>query len=172
MSESMILPWRPLKWKPVYDLMVTLFIQGHTHKEIADITGYTPVQVGNIIRSPDVKKKIDLLTKQLHERILENSEDQLSVIKAKAIKNVAQIISDETLAVKRPFETARMSIDILKGLGTFQTGNKTEVNVNSNNTQTIAGITGEQLDKLTAALELSNEVAKLHGAKEVKLIED
>lgn len=164
----MILPWRPLKWKPVYDLMVTLHIQGYTNREIAEIVGYTAVQVGNVLRAPETKAKIDLLTKQLHGRVLENNEDQLSVIKNQAIKHISTVMADETLAIKRPFETARLSADLLKGLGTFK-GGGTDVTINQqNNTQHVHGITGEQIDRLSLALELSAQANKLHGGGEPK----
>lgn len=165
----MILPWRPLKWKPVYDLMVTLHIQGHTNREIAEIVGYTAVQVGNVLRAPETKKKIDLLTKQLHDRVLENNEDQLSKIKAHAIRNISQVMADDSLVIKRPFEAARLSADILKGLGTFKGGSGTDITINQqNNTQNVQGITGEQIDRLALALELSNEANRMHGGVEVK----
>lgn len=58
-APSMLMPWVPLKWKPAYDIMVALKCAGHSNVEIAVIVEYTAVQVGNILRSPEARRRLD-----------------------------------------------------------------------------------------------------------------
>jgi len=53
------------KETPAHAEMIRLRVMGHTIKQIAYVTGYSPVHVGNILRQPWARHEINLLCKEL-----------------------------------------------------------------------------------------------------------
>lgn len=54
------------KETPAHAEMIRLRVMGHTIKQIAYVTGFTPVHVGNVLRQPWAREKINLLCKELN----------------------------------------------------------------------------------------------------------
>ena len=51
----------PMKLRPAHIAFIRLSWAGHTHREIADLTGYTPQRVMDVLKSPEAQSILDQL---------------------------------------------------------------------------------------------------------------
>lgn len=61
----------PMKLRPAHIAFIRLSWAGHTHREIADITGYTPQRVMDVLKSPEAQSILE----QLRANALETADD-------------------------------------------------------------------------------------------------
>lgn len=156
-NTSFLMPWRPLTWKPIYDVMVALHCAGHSNVEIAEHTDYSAVQVGNILRSPEAKKKAAEAANAFTSSATEGIQRDLQALKSKAVERITAVIMNDAIAEAAPFRVMDASMSLLKGLGTLNgDGEKKEVN----NTVIISD---EVAKKLFDGAALADRVKQLHS---------
>lgn len=116
-NSAFLMPWVPLKWKPLYDIIISLHCSGYTNKAIAAYVNYSAVQVGNILRSPEAKRMIAENRSNLNKEAAVDRRGRLEAIQDKAIQRIEDAIFDEKLALNAPLRMMDASMSLLKGLG-------------------------------------------------------
>lgn len=149
MTAIMIQPWQPLKWKPAYDLMISMHCYGYSNVEIARQLEYSPVQVGNILRSDEAKTVIKRVRTEYLNQISEDVPTQIEELKAKSFMAISNALSNADLAEKAPLAVASMGINFLKGIGSLSDGASKGTQVNLN----IPVPAGQFADMITALQE-------------------
>ena len=159
-NDSFIMPWKPLKWKPVYDIMVALKCAGHSNIEIGQIVEYTPVQVGNVLRSPEARRRLDDFSSNFSKTADDTLKGRLEKIRQKAVERIETVVMDDERASEQPMRIAEFSMSLLKGLGTLNGENATKNE--TNNTLVISDAIAQ---KLFDGAALADHVKLLHNPK-------
>lgn len=157
-NTSFLMPWRPLTWKPVYDTMVALKCAGYNNVEIAEATEYTATQVGNILRTPEAKRRLTDFSTNFSAAQDDELQTRLNRIRQKSVERIESLIMDDERAEAAPMQVATFAVSLLKGLGTLN--GDSSVKSETNNTLVMSDAIAEKLFK---GLEMSTQVRKLHA---------
>lgn len=163
-GESFLMPWRPLTWKPAYDIMVSLHASGYSNVKIAEMTDYSAVQVGNILRSPEAQRMIAEARTNVTKSIEGDMKSRLSKLQEKALQRVEQVIFDDERAAASPVTIMEKSMSLLKGLGLLAGENNPSV-VQHNKTLVISESVAA---RLFDGMALADHVKSLHSGDESK----
>lgn len=148
----------PKKWDPMYEQWVVLSAAGKSNKDIAELYNYTPQQVSNILTSPMAQIARRKIYDALHKGIEEGIPKRLEMLADKAVQRVAEVLYDDDLASRSPFQVADRSIMVLKGLGKMRDETK------AGNTHTERTL----VLPLELALQIKNGMQSLKRAQEAE----
>lgn len=161
-------PWRPVKWKPAYDIVVSLFCSGMTQVDIARQTGYHKQHVYNILSTPEaeiIKKKFSLA---VQNSIAEEIPGKIAKLRKKAYDRLEEVLDNDTLVEKAPFQMFSAATSFLKGIGSLNDGGLV-INNNNQTQNNHLAMSDELASELVAALKEANQVKEIHDA-EFKLL--
>ena len=155
--------WQPNKWKPEYETVVSLHARGKTNLEIAQLTGYHPVQISNILNCDEGKA----VARDYSNAIRGQTSDRLERIGERAFTVIEEVLSNEELLENSPLALIDRSMAVLKGLGKLVPSdtNGGTVNVNTN-IQNNAILGNDALDTIINGLKKS-EQARVMNLEEV-----
>lgn len=160
MGETFVLPWQPVKWKPVYDMMIALHISGVSNVEIGKQLDYTPVQVGNILRSDEGKNYINQIQRSIRSQMSDDIPTRLEQLKQLSYNRISEALSNEELAQRSPLAVASTAMSFLKGIGSLNDGG---TKIQNNNFT--AGIPVQHVTDLIAVMKESNSLQKDYDAE-------
>jgi hypothetical protein len=141
--------------------MVALSITGMSNKAIGEYLEYSPVQVGNILRSPEAMKLKGMYIDKVRGASVEGSIKSLDDIKHKAIQRVSDVIMNDELAKDAPFRVADFSARVLTGIGTLSQAGGTPAQPVTN-----IMIGNDIASKLFAGLEMAKKAKQLNAPKD------
>ena len=107
------------KWKPKHDLVVQLHIACYSNDEIATMTKFSSVRVGQILGDPKAKNMIRAAQERLREKLSKEIDEGLVAICAKAVQNIRETIEIDGLTAGTDFKRHqdKISLEVLKGRG-------------------------------------------------------
>ncbi len=82
-----------IQWKPIHDQMIALYIAGYSFDAIAKALGRGRTNVAGVIHDPRAQKAIEFARKRTFSTIMTAVDDQMVVLGAKAIDNIAETIN-------------------------------------------------------------------------------
>lgn len=138
------------EWKPIHDQVVMLHLARYSHKEIAEVVGFTPEYVGQLLRTPQATQLIEDARQRFKESMVVDIETEMLELAKKSLKNLRKTI-EKDIPVHHPAKRHQDNIGIkmLQSLG-YGTG--------SGPAKADKGTASEEtLQRLTRALEKSNE---------------
>lgn len=154
----------PIGWKVVYDQMIMYYLQGRTYKEIGELVGYTEIQVGNIVRSPQgqaVLGEISKGIKDFQKEIVLGEAEKSERLRAKVLDKMENFVENKGIEELSPLHFVDRVIKIantVNGVG----GRRVESVTNVQNTQNIQNntlvVSSEAVSALTKALEASTRL--------------
>ena len=154
----------PINWRVVYDQMILYYLQGKTYKEIGELVGYSHIQVGNVIGSPQGQKALIEISRKLKELqvdIVKNPVEKVENLKDKLLDKMNDFVDHKGLQELSPIHYIDRVIRIA-GVVNGNTKGVASVINNTNNTQNIENktviVSTEAIDKLTKAMEASNRL--------------
>lgn len=109
--------WEPQRWDAAHEQVVALHCRGMTNIAIAELIGYTPQQVSNIINTTQGQELIAQYKAEIRKRLMESADYKLDELQVRAIENVHKVLNDKELLQDSPFQMLRASMDYLKGVG-------------------------------------------------------
>lgn len=155
----------PITWKVVYDQMILHYLQGRTYKEIGELVGYSEIQVGNVIRSPQGEKALQEISKRLKEIQVDTvtkPAEKVENLKEKVLDKMTNFIENVGIEELHPIGYIDRVIRIAGVVNGNGKGVTSVIN-NTQNTQNIENktliISTDAIDKLTKALEASNRLS-------------
>ena len=159
--------WKPKKWRPEYTRIVAYSVLGKSNVWIAKNLGFTPEHVSTILNQPEGIELADKLHAKMRENMSINIPAVLGEIAEKAVLRVKEVIFDDELMEKSPFQVVDRAFDVLKGLrhltgggnGSVQPGGDT-FNIGT------AVLVHQQRSTLEEGLVKIAEVRKLHAGSE------
>ena len=151
--------WQPTKWKPEYETVVSLHARGKTNLEIAELTGYHPVQISNILNCDEGKA----VARDYSNAIRGQTTDRLERIGDLAFTVIETVLGNEDLLETSPLALIDRSMNVLKGLGKLipsdANGNNNTVNIN---TQNNAILGNDALDSIINGIKKAEQARVLN----------
>lgn len=150
-------------WKPKYERMLVMRLQGYDNETIADCFGVTTVRVSQVLNSPMALKGMKELKSRLRESAFSQIEDELLDMGQKAVENLRQTIEsdlrDEYGDVNPGSKAKRHQDDVsFKVLETLGYGKGSA----EQKTGKEVSMPKEVGDRLVAAIENSDRATELH----------
>lgn len=152
--------YKLIKWKPVFDMIVAGHILGKTNRELAAEFDFTPVHIGNILRSDPARALIEEAHRKIREKAIEESEDVIDIqsrIRLKALKRAEDFLNNDEAAKNSPFAYMN-TIKSFTAMSATAEVKAPTVNVQVNNATVIRP---EHVDRLSRALEISAGLPEL-----------
>jgi predicted transcriptional regulator len=142
--------WQPKKWKPLYEVIVSMHVQGYVNKFIADKLQITPQTVSNVINCDMARGVIVQMMKKVQELSAEKSADLVAQSVDLIHKRIHGALNNAVLAKSSPLAVGAFAIKAGQAMGIL----KDPVNI-LNNPEVAQG--------LMTALSKSQEAAQLHS---------
>jgi hypothetical protein len=168
--------WEPKKWLPIYEAIVALSCTGLDNEEVGKRFGYGKQQVSNILNTPQGKKLRELIASRVREMNIVSLEDKMAFIQNNALRNVADVIADDTGVIreKAPLALFDRSLAFLKSSGALKGDNPnsppaTHSSVTNVNQMSVMVISNEAKALLSEGMEKAKRVAEIHGNGSVQL---
>ena len=149
--------WNPKQWHPVYEEVVLLDSLGYKNTSIAEMKGFTPQHISNILNTPQAKIIKQLILKRMEQKRDETVEQRLEKITNRAMSRIEETINNDELAMKNPLGVFDRAITVLKATNKIKDA---PAIVNDNRTLIV---TDAQMDKLDRAIKLSDEARQLNS---------
>lgn len=153
--------WQPKKWIPLYETMVGLSSMGRSNKYIAEVFGYTPQQVSNILTSDEAKLVLEVTVARIRDGATLTINSKLERLAERAVHNIETVLNDDNKLEQSPFAIVDRSMALLKGLKKLQGDSPT---VEVNNQQTF--VTDKGAETIVRAIERSQQVKELQAKNE------
>lgn len=150
--------WQPTKWKPEYETVVSLHARGKTNLEIAELTGYHPVQISNILNCDEGKA----VARDYSNAIRGQTSDRLERIGDLAFHVIEEVLGDKELLENSPLALIDRSMNVLKGLGKLVPSDIGTGNTVNINTQNNAILGNDALDTIINGLKKSEQARVLN----------
>jgi len=161
MPQKGTVKWRPKKWLAEYDRIVALAVLNKTNEEIAEQTGYTKEHVSTILNLPEGKLFYEKLKNAVKKKIEDNIPALLEDTAKKAAARINDIVNDDTLRERAPFQMASLSMDVLKGIGHLKSGVQSSPFAIVNNGQMV--VTTQQHSDILEGISKIEEVKRIHS---------
>ncbi len=110
----------PIKdWNTKHDTVVALHCSMHSNQEIAEMVGYTPARVSQILNDPQGRRLVEAHRMRMRERLMEDVESGLAEICVDALENIRRTVELEGLSIGSDFmkHQDKVSLEVLKGSG-------------------------------------------------------
>lgn len=160
--------WRPRKWHVVYDQIVALDTLGKPQKEIAELFNYTVQHVSNICQCPEAAITRGRLMEQLQQGAVAKLGTDLEVLAVQAKKRLAQMLYDDDLYQRSPFQVVDRGITVLSGVGRLKS--RTDA-ANKVNVERAIILTADDGKAIRESLQKADAAKRLHAAIEVEVEE-
>lgn len=147
--------WQPTQWKPEYELIVSMSARGKTGVEISKITGYTEMQISNILTCEHAK----VVKQELIQKLREETMSDMDEIGMQAVKRIKSVMNNDELFENSPFGVVDRAFTFLKGVNKLAGDGPSTINNTQNNI-----VLGDELaERLISGLEKSQEAKKLNA---------
>lgn len=121
--------WQPRKWEAMHEQMVILSTLGRSNVSIAEMFGYTPQHVCNVLNTPQA----DLIRRRVLDNLRESATKQidgsLEDLADQSLVRMKQIMYDDDLFEKSPFAVVDRGLSILRGVGKLRSEQSMNTNV-------------------------------------------
>lgn len=151
--------WVPKKWKPIYDRLVMAQVSGLDNKEIAEIFGYTPQQISNILTCSEAQALREKISENVNDHVMESIDAKLKRITVRAVDNIEKVIFDDNILEKAPLAILDRSERFLRSIG------KLRGDVSDNKVNNTVIISNDVAKLLAEGLNKANRVHELHQLK-------
>lgn len=152
----------PIKWKPIYDQMVLEYAVTNSIKGVAEKYNYTPVQVGNIVRSPLAQQRLKEIRANVNSAVEEKLitfADKSDQLKEACAKRMVEFVTNDNYQTASPFAF----IDRVAKIHAAVAPPPKVENLTLNQNKTIV-ISGEMTQNVIDALNVSKEVGLMLNA--------
>lgn len=123
--------WEPKNWSAEYELVVMMHLAGRKGVEIAELTGYTPQHVYNILGTPQaiaIEKAV--IAKRRKDLI--SITDEIDTIQKLTVRRLRKSLENDDVFSKTPLGFISKGIEIMKGTGEYiKNSTNTEVRNNT-----------------------------------------
>jgi len=157
--------WRPRRWELVYEQMVALSTLGKSNTEIAEMYNYTPQHVSNILNTPEASLTRRLMLDKLRDGMAVKIPERLEALADKATQRIAEVLYDDDLAQRSPFQVADRGLAVLKGLGKL----KDEANANRTNIGHALIVSPELAAQITGGLAATRRAHELNPPEPIEV---
>lgn len=154
--------WAPKQWHPVYEEVVLLDALGYKNKVIAEMKGFTPEHVSNILNTPQAKVIKQIVIKRMEQKREETIDQRLENVTNRAMARIEEAMNNDELAAKNPLGVFDRAIVVLKATNKIKDAPQTV----NNNTMIVSD---EAMAQLQKAVSLSDEVKQLHAGLQSKV---
>ena len=158
--------WKPKRWRPEYEVIVSLSATGMSHQAVSDRffelsgTRYTVQHISNIVNTPEAKAFNEQCVAKLRGDFQETVSERITKAQQKALDRIENILNDDDIFEASPFAVVDRSLSLLRVGGVRSNGEGGQVaNTINNNfllTADAARIIREGTDK-------ADEVARLYA---------
>lgn len=153
--------WVPKKWKADYDRVVAYHVMGKSNTEIAQIIGFTPVHISNILHFPRALELKEKLESKLREKMETTIPQDLEYIAKKTTERLRKVLDNDELFDKSPFAVIDRGMDVLKGLNHLKGGGNGSPG--TMNIERALIVSGESAAGLVAGFGKADEARKLNA---------
>jgi hypothetical protein len=150
--------WQPKKWQPEYERIVLGSVTGMSNTVLAQMFGYTPVHICNILNTEEAKKVKNMIVDKIRETTLNSIPDQMERIAAKTVERVETLVTDDRIFAADPYRAIDRGFRVMEHLGLLRSAKQPDVNVEKG----VIVINPESAALLTQAMAKSAEVARLY----------
>ncbi len=161
--------WVPKRWRPEYEVIVSLSSTGLSHQAVADRffelsgTRYTIQHISNIVNTPEAKNFQAKTVAHIRGNFVESVSDHLERANHKAINIVEKLLDDGDKYEESPFNVIDRALAFMK-----ITSKPTQVAtpaavVNNNNNNSVMVMTADAAKIIREGTSKADEVARLYG---------
>lgn len=153
--------WHPKKWRPEYERIVALSVGGVSNEKIAEISGFTPAHVCNILGTPEAEFIKQQYIERLREKTTVSLPELHQKIAEKAAGRLLNLLENDEAFEKSPFHIIDRGLRVSEGMGHL--GNKKQAegqNTNFNGPTII--LPAESADLLIRGLAKADKARQLN----------
>jgi predicted transcriptional regulator len=167
-NESMpFAHYEPKRWEPWMDGLVIHSLIGKSNTELAKMFEITVTHVSNILSTKQAAERKEIFRESVLSKV-PNISETMALIQEKGVKRLLDFMNNDQLATNSPLSFINQAKSIVQM--TFPKNELPTGSVTNNIQQNILATNPEFMDRLMRGLESSNEVAKLHEEKRLKLV--
>src|SRR6266702_5236825 len=122
--------WRPKKWEAMHEQIVVLSCLGRSNKQIAELFGYTPQHICNILGTPEASLVRRRVLDNLRDSVKSNLDQSLEDLADQSVIRLKEVMFDDELFEKSPFAVVDRGLAVLRGVGRLKSGSDNSTNVN------------------------------------------
>lgn len=170
------LHYNPKRWEPWMDALVLASISGAANKELAKDYQISETHVSNILNT-EMAQTIRL---RIRKKVLDATTDvteKLTKLQDTAIKRMAEVLDNDTLAVNSPMSMATLAKEIFRLVKTDSPDKEKEKATSIQNTTNVQNnilvANPEYVARIQKGMELSNEIQQRRleqGKEALKLV--
>ena len=153
--------WRPVTWKPLYDLFVMDHVMGYSNVEIAKRHNITSFVVSRVLGSEQAIALIQKASQNLRKHYQQEIPEKLANLEVQSVKLMDRVLNDPDLINSKPLQVFDRALALVKGLGKNMKSEAAPGTVN--NTQNNVIMTPETAKILTEGLAKANDAFLLHS---------
>ncbi len=162
-----------VEWKPEYEYIVSLSIQGYTAPAIkAKVEQtlnicYSVNHIYQILRTEQAVKLKQRAIKTIRKKMIDGFVEKEVVIQDKVLERLNQFVSNDTVFEEAPLAAFDRILKLrelhIKQTGKLEEPSKSGVNITVNNNQQVANISVEDGKRIADGIEKLKEIQSLHG---------
>lgn len=160
--------WQPKSWEPIYETIVSLSSSGRTNKYIAEVTGYDPQQVSNILTCDMGLQRKAAIVSGIRSTLASSLGERIQQVTDLTVGRAFTLLSNDEYFQKNPVAVINTGLALTRTLN--PAANEARKPAESGNTQinngTIVTINSTDAKDLIAGLKKLEEIKQLHGPRE------
>lgn len=120
-------------WKPIHELIATLYATGYKQIDIARQLNVSPFLVNKTVNSIVGRERVKILQERHADLLVKTRDGKVQRIKESSLDNIHDVVTDKELAKKKPFDVFDRSLQALKAFGGAVDDSSTNTNIHNNN---------------------------------------
>jgi hypothetical protein len=149
-------------WSFSHEEIVYLHLLKRSNLEIAEMTGYTPARISQILLDPQAKALIESAKQGFREKMFNEIGDRIAMLANLSLDNIEATVNAPFVPGTRAKEHQdKLGLELLSIIG-YGKKSGTGANVTPNKSEDEPRFTKEGEDRLIRAIERSDEARRAH----------
>lgn len=157
--------WQPKKWEAMHEQIVLLSTLGRSNVQIAQMFGYTPQHICNILNTPEASLIRRRVLENLRESVKSSMDQKMDDLADQSVHRLTELMYDDDLYSKSPFQVVDRGLAILRGVGKMKSGDAPGTGPIKN----AIIMSSEDAKMLKEGAERAIEARKLNAPKEIEV---
>ena len=164
--QGKLTKWRPRKWEAMHEQIVVLSCLGRSNKQIAEIFGYTPQHICNILGTPEASLVRRRVLDNLRDSVKSNLDQSLEDLADQSVIRLKEVMFDDDLFEKSPFAVVDRGLAVLRGVGRLKSGDD-----NSTKVGKAIIMSSEDAKKLIEGTAAADEAKRLNPPRKEEVVD-
>lgn len=158
--------WKPKRWRPEYEVIVSLSNTGMSHQAVADRffelsgTRYTVQHISNIVNTPEAKAFSEQCIAKIRGDFQETVSDRIAKAQQRALDRIENVLNNDDIFEASPFAVVDRSLRLLQ-LSKHSTGGEGGQIANTINNNFL--LTADAAKIIREGTDKADEVARLYS---------